>query len=122
VSNSKLAPKSARAADSGHRTSAKTDPGAAAGSSAKVVPPHVVAGCPYSGPLVEWHEAVLAIRANEIVFSRHEFWAFALPKLPQYGLWSMLHEAQTDFSMFLGLVFLIVVGAGWWSVDAKLSQ
>ena len=52
----------------------------------------------------------------------HEIWGFALPKLPQYGLWSMLHEARTDFSMFLGLVFLLVVGAGPWSVDARLSK
>jgi putative oxidoreductase len=29
----------------------------------------------------------------------------------------MLHEARTDFSMLLGLIFLLVVGAGSWSVD-----
>jgi putative oxidoreductase len=52
----------------------------------------------------------------------HEIWGFALPNLPQYGLWSMLHEARTDFSMFLGLAFLIVVGSGPWSVDARLSR
>jgi uncharacterized membrane protein YphA (DoxX/SURF4 family) len=51
----------------------------------------------------------------------HEIWGFALPKLPNYGLWSMLHEARTDFSMFLGLVFLLIVGAGAWSVDARMS-
>jgi uncharacterized membrane protein YphA (DoxX/SURF4 family) len=52
----------------------------------------------------------------------HEIWGFALPKLPQHGLWSMLHEARTDFSMFLGLAFLLVVGSGSWSVDAWLSR
>ena len=52
----------------------------------------------------------------------HEIWGFALPKLPQHGLWSMLHEARTDFSMFLGLTFLLVVGSGPWSVDARLSM
>ena len=52
----------------------------------------------------------------------HEIWGFSLPKLPQYGLWSMLHEARTDFSMFLGLIFLLGVGAGQWSVDARLSK
>src|SRR4029453_11035126 len=44
----------------------------------------------------------------------HGFGPFALPKLSQYGLWSMLHEARTDFSMFLGLLFLLIVGAGRW--------
>jgi putative oxidoreductase len=44
---------------------------------------------------------------------------FALPKLSQYGVWSMLHEARTDFSMVLGLLFLLIVGAGRWSLDAK---
>lgn len=49
------------------------------------------------------------------------FWGFALPKLSQYGLWSMLHEARADFSMFLGLLFLLIVGAGPWSVDARCA-
>jgi uncharacterized membrane protein YphA (DoxX/SURF4 family) len=50
----------------------------------------------------------------------HGVGPFALPKLPRYGLWSMLHEARTDFSMILGLVFLLVVGGGRRSVDARL--
>jgi putative oxidoreductase len=52
----------------------------------------------------------------------HGYWRFALPKLSQYGLWSMLHEARTDLSMFLGLIFLLIVGAGGWSVDAKIGS
>ncbi len=51
----------------------------------------------------------------------HGFWGFALAKLPRYGLLSMVHEARTDLSMLLGLVFLLIVGAGAWSVDAKLG-
>jgi putative oxidoreductase len=34
------------------------------------------------------------------------------------GFWSMMHEARTDFSMWLGLLFLLIVGAGRWSIDA----
>lgn len=49
------------------------------------------------------------------------FWGFQLPKLDMYGLWSMLHEARTDFSMWLGLLYLLIVGAGPWSVDATLA-
>jgi uncharacterized membrane protein YphA (DoxX/SURF4 family) len=33
----------------------------------------------------------------------------------------MMHEARTDFSMVLGLVFLLCVGAGRWSVDRQLA-
>ena len=46
------------------------------------------------------------------------FWGFALPKLDAYGLLSMLHEARTDLSMWLALLFLAVVGGGAWSLDA----
>jgi putative oxidoreductase len=49
------------------------------------------------------------------------FWTFTLPDLPRYGWLSMLHEARTDFSMVLGLIFLICVGAGKWSVDGQLA-
>ncbi len=49
----------------------------------------------------------------------HGLWHFALPKLPRYGFLSMMHEARTDFAMLFGLVFLLIVGAGAWSVDAK---
>jgi len=48
----------------------------------------------------------------------HGYWLFSLPKLKHYGLLSMLHEARTDISMFLGLLFLVITGAGAWSVDA----
>ena len=33
------------------------------------------------------------------------------------GLWSTLHEARTDVSMLLGLVFLLMAGGGAWSLD-----
>lgn len=50
----------------------------------------------------------------------HPIWGFSLPKLQQYGFWSMLHEARTDFSMIFCLLFLLFVGAGPWSVDVRL--
>src|SRR5215813_10966100 len=50
------------------------------------------------------------------------FWGFTLMKLPRYGFWSMMHEARTDFSMWLGLLFLLIVGAGPWSFDATLMR
>ncbi len=51
----------------------------------------------------------------------HGLWHFALPKLAHYGFLSMVHEARTDLSMWLGLVFLLVVGPGQLSCDASTS-
>jgi len=52
----------------------------------------------------------------------HGFWRGQLPKLESYGWWSMLHEGRTDLSMWLGLVYLLIVGAGSWSLDARLTS
>jgi uncharacterized membrane protein YphA (DoxX/SURF4 family) len=43
-----------------------------------------------------------------------------LPILIKSGFWAMAHEARTDFTMLLGCVFFLIVGAGRWSVDAHL--
>jgi len=51
----------------------------------------------------------------------HGFWRFSLSKLSSYGFWSMAHESRTDFAMLLGSIFLVVVGAGAWSLDARLT-
>ena len=45
-----------------------------------------------------------------------------IPMLINKGFWTMAHEARTDWSMLLGLLFLIVVGAGRMSVDARLAR
>ena len=52
----------------------------------------------------------------------HGFWRFTLAKLPRYGFLSMMHEGRTDFSMLLGLLFLLIVGAGAWSVDGRFGS
>jgi len=52
----------------------------------------------------------------------HGFWRFTLAKLPRYGFLSMMHEARTDLAMLLGLLFLLIVGAGAWSVDARIGK
>ncbi len=38
------------------------------------------------------------------------------------GFWAMAHEARVDYAMLLGSVFLLIVGAGPWSIDGKLSK
>src|SRR5689334_15026751 len=45
-----------------------------------------------------------------------------LPILHKDGFWSMAHEARTDWSMLLGSLFLLIVGAGAWSVDAIIAR
>jgi uncharacterized membrane protein YphA (DoxX/SURF4 family) len=52
----------------------------------------------------------------------HGFWGFSLRELSSYGFWSMAHEARTDFAMFLGALFLLLVGSGAWALDRTLSK
>jgi len=42
--------------------------------------------------------------------------------LSKNGLWSTLHEARTDVCMLLGLIFLLLVGGGTLSLDARSSR
>ncbi|HEY3929790.1 MAG TPA: DoxX family protein [Candidatus Koribacter sp.] len=43
------------------------------------------------------------------------------PMLMKSGFWATAHEARTDICMFLGSIFLLIVGAGPLSVDSKLD-
>jgi uncharacterized membrane protein YphA (DoxX/SURF4 family) len=45
-----------------------------------------------------------------------------IPILLKSGLWKMAHEARTDFAMLLGAALLLVVGAGPWSLDARIAS
>lgn len=45
-----------------------------------------------------------------------------IPILMGRGFWDMAHAARTDFAMLLGSLFLIIVGAGSWSMDAVVSR
>ena len=50
--------------------------------------------------------------------------AIATTKIPMLfakGFWATAHEARTDWSMLLGLFFLLVSGAGEYSLDARLA-
>ena len=41
-----------------------------------------------------------------------------IPILLKDGAWKMIHESRVDGSMLLGSIFLLIVGAGAWSLDA----
>ena len=66
---------------------------------------------------------LVAILSTKIpILLGHGFWGFSLRNLPYYGFWGMMHESRTDFSMLLGSVFLLIVGAGALSLDARLTR
>jgi len=61
----------------------------------------------------------LAIISTKIpILLGHGFWGFKLPELMSYGFWSMAQEARTDLAMFLCTLFLVIAGAGSWSLDS----
>jgi len=45
-----------------------------------------------------------------------------IPILLDKGFWKMAHEARTDWAMLLCSIFLLIVGAGPWSFDAKIGR
>jgi uncharacterized membrane protein YphA (DoxX/SURF4 family) len=45
-----------------------------------------------------------------------------IPMLFKNGFWAMAHEARVDFAMLLSALFLLIVGAGAWSIDARLGS
>jgi len=64
-------------------------------------------------------DIVVAILSTKVpILLGRPFWRFALPNLKHYGILSMLHEARTDFSMLLGLLFILIVGPGSLALDA----
>ena len=67
-------------------------------------------------------DMLVAIVSTKIpILLGHGFWGFGLRNLPYYGFWGFAHEARTDFAMLLGSLFLLIVGAGAWSLDARLT-
>ena len=66
-------------------------------------------------------DMLVALASTKVpILIGHGYYLFANPA--KTGLWAMLHEARTDLSMLLGSIFLLVVGAGAWSIDAAVSQ
>jgi uncharacterized membrane protein YphA (DoxX/SURF4 family) len=45
-----------------------------------------------------------------------------VPMLARNGFWATVHEARTDYAMVLGLAFLLLVGPGSLSLDARLHR
>lgn len=66
---------------------------------------------------------VVAIVTTKIpILLGHGFWGLSVRELDRYGFWAMAHESRTDFSMILGSIFLLIVGAGPLSLDALIAR
>jgi uncharacterized membrane protein YphA (DoxX/SURF4 family) len=66
---------------------------------------------------------VVAIASTKVpILLGHGYWLFAHTFAPKEGFWAFLHESRTDLSMLLCSIFLVIVGAGSWSVDTRLSR
>jgi uncharacterized membrane protein YphA (DoxX/SURF4 family) len=42
--------------------------------------------------------------------------------MPKTGFWAFAYQARLDVTMLLACVYLVTVGAGLWSIDARLSR
>lgn len=53
----------------------------------------------------------------------HDVGIFHLPAdIKRLGFGSMMHEARADLTMLLGAIYLLIEGAGAWSLDAMLAR
>lgn len=51
-----------------------------------------------------------------------DWWIFHVRNLNRYGFWSFMHESRTDWAMLMGACYLLIVGAGRWSLDNLLMS
>lgn len=66
---------------------------------------------------------IVAIVSTKYPVLLGEDWGmFKVRKLETYGFWSMMHEIRNDWAMFFGACFILLSGAGRWSVDAALAR
>ena len=57
------------------------------------------------------------------ILLEHDVWMFHLASdIKRTGFWSTMHESRADLTMLLGCVYLLIVGAGRWSLDAPLAR
>lgn len=49
-------------------------------------------------------------------------WSTKIPILMESGFWKMAHDSRTDYCMIMGSIFLLILGAGAWSLDDWLQR
>ena len=68
-------------------------------------------------------DIAVAIASTKLpILIGHGYLGFADPPAGKTGIWNALHEARTDLSMLLCTLFLLIVGAGTWSIDCALHR
>lgn len=70
-------------------------------------------------------ELELLTRLAAILLVINMMVAICTTKIPIFlkdGFWKMAHKARTNFCMLLGYLFLLIVVAGAWSLDQKLTD
>ncbi|MET1755913.1 DoxX family protein [Novosphingobium sp. RD2P27] len=64
---------------------------------------------------------LVAILTTKVPILLGEDWGiFKVRNLDRYGILSMTHETRTDFAMLMKAIFILLSGAGRWSIDAML--
>jgi putative oxidoreductase len=73
-------------------------------------------------PLIVIMIVALASTKLPIVLG-HDVGIFHLSSdIKRLGFWSMMHEARADLTMLLGALYLLIEGAGAWSLDAMFTR
>ena len=50
------------------------------------------------------------------------FFSTKIPVLLHKGFWQFAHEYRTDFAMTISLIFLIIKGSGFYSIDYRIFK
>lgn len=65
---------------------------------------------------------LVAIISTKIpILLGHDWWMFHVANFKRYGVWSMLHETRTDWAMLMCSMYILVVGAGKFSLDHQIQ-
>lgn len=63
---------------------------------------------------------LVAIASTKVpILLGHDWLSFSVRDLDRYGFLSMTHETRTDFAMLMEASFILMAGAGPWSLDAR---
>jgi len=67
---------------------------------------------------------VVALMSTKLpILLGHDVGMFHLSaEMKRTGFWSAMHESRADLTMLLGCIYLLIVGAGKWSLDARLAR
>ena len=70
--------------------------------------------------LMGWFSRIAAIPLLIVIITA--ICTTKLPELMSDGFWKTAHDGRADFSMLMGLIFLLIFGSGRYSVDELWYQ